>query len=46
MRFLAAGALAVGVGGPLVGDAPDGGDLGALRARAEAFLVAVGGAPG
>jgi 2-dehydro-3-deoxyphosphogluconate aldolase/(4S)-4-hydroxy-2-oxoglutarate aldolase len=39
-RYLAAGALAVGVGSPLVGDAPDGGDLGALRSRAERFLAA------
>ncbi len=40
--FLAAGALAVGVGGPLVGDAArPGGDLDALRARATAFLQAV-----
>ena len=45
VRFLAAGALAVGVGGPLVGDAPNGGDLGALRARAASFLAAVGDGP-
>jgi 2-dehydro-3-deoxyphosphogluconate aldolase/(4S)-4-hydroxy-2-oxoglutarate aldolase len=36
--YLSAGALAVGVGGPLVGDALAGGDLAALRARAAAFL--------
>lgn len=40
-EYLAAGALAVAVGGPLLGDAPSGGDLDALRGRAEAFLVAV-----
>lgn len=39
-RYLAAGALAVGVGGPLVGDAPDGGDLTALARRAKSFLEA------
>ncbi|MET9088349.1 bifunctional 4-hydroxy-2-oxoglutarate aldolase/2-dehydro-3-deoxy-phosphogluconate aldolase [Streptomyces sp. NPDC004237] len=38
---LAAGATAVGVGSPLVGDAADGGDLGALRDRARAFRTAV-----
>ena len=35
--YFAAGALAVGVGSPLVGDAADGGDLVALTARAAAF---------
>ncbi|MFR9775677.1 bifunctional 4-hydroxy-2-oxoglutarate aldolase/2-dehydro-3-deoxy-phosphogluconate aldolase [Micromonospora sp. MS34] len=39
--YLAAGAIAVGVGGPLVGDAASGGDLGALRERARAYLAAV-----
>ncbi|MFJ4274904.1 bifunctional 4-hydroxy-2-oxoglutarate aldolase/2-dehydro-3-deoxy-phosphogluconate aldolase [Streptomyces coelicoflavus] len=39
---LAAGATAVGVGSPLVGDAADGGSLDALRARARAFRAAVG----
>lgn len=40
--FLAAGACAVGVGGPLLSDAANaGGDLGALRSRAQAFLQAV-----
>ncbi|MGX6605326.1 bifunctional 4-hydroxy-2-oxoglutarate aldolase/2-dehydro-3-deoxy-phosphogluconate aldolase [Micromonosporaceae bacterium Da 78-11] len=34
LAFLAAGALAVGVGAPLVGDAASGGNLDALRARA------------
>ncbi|MFG3248677.1 bifunctional 4-hydroxy-2-oxoglutarate aldolase/2-dehydro-3-deoxy-phosphogluconate aldolase [Streptomyces sp. NPDC048187] len=38
---LAAGATAVGVGSPLIGDAADGGDLDALRARARAFRAAV-----
>ena len=36
--FLRVGALGVGVGGPLVGDAAAGGDLDALRDRARAFL--------
>ncbi|MFI6369554.1 bifunctional 4-hydroxy-2-oxoglutarate aldolase/2-dehydro-3-deoxy-phosphogluconate aldolase [Streptomyces sp. NPDC050546] len=35
--YLARGALAVGVGSPLVGDAADGGDLDQLRARAAEF---------
>ncbi|WP_233558714.1 bifunctional 4-hydroxy-2-oxoglutarate aldolase/2-dehydro-3-deoxy-phosphogluconate aldolase [Micromonospora radicis] len=35
--YLAAGAVAVGVGGPLVGDAASGGDLDALRQRARAY---------
>ncbi|GAB3795938.1 bifunctional 4-hydroxy-2-oxoglutarate aldolase/2-dehydro-3-deoxy-phosphogluconate aldolase [Micromonospora zhanjiangensis] len=39
--YLAAGAIAVGVGGPLVGDAASGGDLDALRERARAYLAAV-----
>ncbi|MEW2451029.1 bifunctional 4-hydroxy-2-oxoglutarate aldolase/2-dehydro-3-deoxy-phosphogluconate aldolase [Streptomyces parvulus] len=38
---LAAGATAVGVGSPLVGDAADGGSLDALRNRARAFRAAV-----
>lgn len=38
--YLAAGAVAVGVGSPLVGDAARGGDLAALAARATAFLAA------
>lgn len=41
-EYLAAGAVAVGVGTPLVGDAADaGGDLAALRRRAADFLAAV-----
>ncbi|MFF9563624.1 bifunctional 4-hydroxy-2-oxoglutarate aldolase/2-dehydro-3-deoxy-phosphogluconate aldolase [Leifsonia sp. NPDC014704] len=44
--WLAAGAAAVSVGGPLLGDAFQGGDLGALRERAGAFVaVAAGGRP-
>ncbi|MEU3454568.1 bifunctional 4-hydroxy-2-oxoglutarate aldolase/2-dehydro-3-deoxy-phosphogluconate aldolase [Micromonospora sp. NPDC006766] len=39
--YFAAGAIAVGVGGPLVGDAASGGDLDALRQRARAYLAAV-----
>lgn len=35
--YLAAGAVGVGVGGPLCGDAPHGGDLAALRERARVF---------
>jgi 2-dehydro-3-deoxyphosphogluconate aldolase/(4S)-4-hydroxy-2-oxoglutarate aldolase len=40
-EYLDAGATAVGVGSPLVGDAADGGSLTALRARARAFLAVV-----
>ncbi len=36
--WLAAGAVAVSVGGPLLGDAFRGGDLGALRDRAKRFV--------
>ncbi|MDO3704988.1 bifunctional 4-hydroxy-2-oxoglutarate aldolase/2-dehydro-3-deoxy-phosphogluconate aldolase [Micromonospora sp. C28SCA-DRY-2] len=39
--YLAAGAIAVGVGGPLVGDAASGGDLAALRERARTYLAAI-----
>ena len=39
--YLAAGAVAVGVGSPLVGDAASGGDLAALRLRASAFVAMV-----
>ena len=35
--YLGAGAVAVGVGSPLVGDAASGGDLDALAARAASF---------
>ncbi|GAA2572401.1 MULTISPECIES: bifunctional 4-hydroxy-2-oxoglutarate aldolase/2-dehydro-3-deoxy-phosphogluconate aldolase [Streptomyces] len=38
---LAAGATAVGVGSPLIGDAADGGSLDDLRVRARAFRAAV-----
>ncbi|MET9912851.1 bifunctional 4-hydroxy-2-oxoglutarate aldolase/2-dehydro-3-deoxy-phosphogluconate aldolase [Streptomyces sp. NPDC006476] len=44
--YLARGAVAVGVGSPLVGDAADGGDLDQLRARAAEFrAVAAGDTP-
>lgn len=39
--YLAAGAAAVGVGSPLVGDAAAGGSQDELRTRAQAFLAAV-----
>ncbi|MGX1561024.1 bifunctional 4-hydroxy-2-oxoglutarate aldolase/2-dehydro-3-deoxy-phosphogluconate aldolase [Streptomyces sp. NPDC055509] len=39
--YLDRGALAVGVGSPLVGDAADGGDIGQLRARAAEFRKVV-----
>ncbi|MEO8556147.1 MAG: bifunctional 4-hydroxy-2-oxoglutarate aldolase/2-dehydro-3-deoxy-phosphogluconate aldolase [Actinomycetota bacterium] len=42
--YLAVGAVAVGVGSPLVGDAACGGDLDALSARAAAFLSVARGA--
>ncbi len=38
-EYLAAGAVAVGVGSPLVGDAVRGGNLDALRARTAQFLA-------
>ncbi len=38
-EYLEAGAVAVGVGGPLVGDAASGGDLGVLRERARAYAA-------
>ncbi|MGW0864861.1 bifunctional 4-hydroxy-2-oxoglutarate aldolase/2-dehydro-3-deoxy-phosphogluconate aldolase [Streptomyces sp. NPDC002611] len=41
--YLDRGALAVGVGSPLVGDAADGGDVGQLRARAAEFRKVVAG---
>ncbi|MEV7679367.1 bifunctional 4-hydroxy-2-oxoglutarate aldolase/2-dehydro-3-deoxy-phosphogluconate aldolase [Streptomyces sp. NPDC088341] len=41
-EYLELGAVAVGVGSPLIGDAADGGDLGGLRARAREFLTVVG----
>lgn len=43
--YLAAGAIAVGVGEPLFGDALSGGDLDELRARARALRDAAGGGP-
>lgn len=42
--YLAAGAVAVGVGSPLIGDAADGGDLAALRARAAQWRSSLAGA--
>lgn len=39
--YIAAGAVAVGLGGPLVGDALDGGSLSAMEQRARAALEAV-----
>ena len=39
--YIAAGAVAVGLGGPLIGDALDGGSLSALVERAQAALQAV-----
>ncbi len=44
-EYLAAGAVAVGVGSPLVGDAASGGPPEELRARARRFLAAVRDAP-
>lgn len=47
-EYLRRGAVAVGVGSPLTGDAAHGGDLDALRARVSAFRAAVsnpGGEP-
>jgi 2-dehydro-3-deoxyphosphogluconate aldolase/(4S)-4-hydroxy-2-oxoglutarate aldolase len=41
VEWFAAGAVAVGVGGTLIGDALDGGDLSALSARASALVAAV-----
>lgn len=38
-EYFAAGALAVGIGGPLLGDAARGGDLDALMGRAAGFLA-------
>lgn len=37
-RYLELGATAIGVGGPLIGDAADGGDLQGLRERARTYL--------
>ncbi len=39
--YIAAGAVAVGLGGPLIGDALDGGSASALRDRAAIALAAV-----
>jgi 2-dehydro-3-deoxyphosphogluconate aldolase/(4S)-4-hydroxy-2-oxoglutarate aldolase len=40
-KWLAAGAVAVSIGGPLLGDALNGGELGALRDRCRAFCAVV-----
>ena len=40
--YLEAGAVAVGLGSPLLGDAADGGDLNGLRRRTRAALAAAG----
>jgi 2-dehydro-3-deoxyphosphogluconate aldolase/(4S)-4-hydroxy-2-oxoglutarate aldolase len=40
-EFIASGAIAVGAGGWLIGDALAGGDVGALADRAAALVVAV-----
>jgi 2-dehydro-3-deoxyphosphogluconate aldolase/(4S)-4-hydroxy-2-oxoglutarate aldolase len=45
-EYLAAGAMAVGVGSPLVGDTMREGNLEALRARAGAFLAVAGASRG
>ncbi|WP_237706763.1 bifunctional 4-hydroxy-2-oxoglutarate aldolase/2-dehydro-3-deoxy-phosphogluconate aldolase [Kribbella flavida] len=42
-EYLRAGAVAVGVGSPLLGDAAKGGDLLQLKSRAQQFLEAVAG---
>lgn len=45
LEYLRRGALAVGVGSPLLGDAVSGGDLGALVTRAERYLAGVASVP-
>ncbi|MDF9279443.1 bifunctional 4-hydroxy-2-oxoglutarate aldolase/2-dehydro-3-deoxy-phosphogluconate aldolase [Arthrobacter sp. EH-1B-1] len=45
-EYLARGAVAVGVGSPLIGDAAGGGDLDALRRRAQELLRLGAGAAG
>jgi 2-dehydro-3-deoxyphosphogluconate aldolase / (4S)-4-hydroxy-2-oxoglutarate aldolase len=44
-EYFAAGATAVGVGSPLLGDAASGGSIEDLRARAHRFLAVTGAAP-
>ncbi len=44
VAYLRAGALAVGVGSPLIGDATNGGDLSALAERATTYRRAIDGA--
>jgi 2-dehydro-3-deoxyphosphogluconate aldolase / (4S)-4-hydroxy-2-oxoglutarate aldolase len=41
-EYLRAGAIAVGVGSPLIGDAGRGGDPSAVTDRAQALLSALG----
>lgn len=43
--FLDAGAVAFGMGGSLLGSAPNGGDLGELRSRIDEFRAAIGHVP-
>lgn len=43
--YLQVGAIGVGVGSPLIGDAASGGDLAALRERARSYLAAAGRFP-
>ncbi|MFE7331814.1 bifunctional 4-hydroxy-2-oxoglutarate aldolase/2-dehydro-3-deoxy-phosphogluconate aldolase [Streptomyces sp. NPDC057565] len=43
IAFLSAGAVAVGVGSPLIGDAASGGDLAKLRTRAARWRAALAG---
>jgi 2-dehydro-3-deoxyphosphogluconate aldolase/(4S)-4-hydroxy-2-oxoglutarate aldolase len=42
-EYLAAGAVAVGLGGPLIGDALSGGDLGDMERRCRTVLEAIDG---
>jgi 2-dehydro-3-deoxyphosphogluconate aldolase/(4S)-4-hydroxy-2-oxoglutarate aldolase len=42
-QYVAAGALGIGAGGPLVGDGARGGDPEALAERARAFVAAAAG---
>jgi 2-dehydro-3-deoxyphosphogluconate aldolase/(4S)-4-hydroxy-2-oxoglutarate aldolase len=45
-EYIAAGALGIGAGGPLVGDGARGGDPAALAERARAFVAAAAALPG
>jgi 2-dehydro-3-deoxyphosphogluconate aldolase/(4S)-4-hydroxy-2-oxoglutarate aldolase len=44
--YWAAGAIAVGLGGPLFGDSASGGDLAAMRERARSFVALAAGSGG